>query len=114
MMFVFLCSCRQSNTVVNEEGYHTHHALYVCVCVCVCVCVSVCVCVCVCLCVLGVEGEDTLVVSSDQQQRRDVFGQSFQPAHVEGARHCALPGQRHAPADRRTEDICFVRIVRRD
>lgn len=51
------------------------------------------------MCVLRVEGEDALVVSSNQQQGREVFGQGVQPAHVEGARHCSLPGQRHAPAD---------------
>lgn len=49
---------------------------------------------------LGVEGEDALVVSSDQQQRGESSGQRFQPAHVEGAGHRALPRQRHAPAHR--------------
>lgn len=51
----------------------------------------------ICTCVLRVEGENTLVVSSDQQQRRDVSGQGFQPAHVEGARHRAFPGQGQTP-----------------
>lgn len=58
---------------------------------------------------LRVEGEDTLVVSSDQQQRWEVFGQSFQPAHVEGARHRTLPGQRHAPIDiEQEEEMIFI------
>lgn len=60
-------------------------------------------CVCVCLCVLGVKGEDALVVSSHQQQWWQAFGQSFQPAHVEGARHRALSCQRHAPRHTHTE-----------
>lgn len=51
---------------------------------------------------LRVEGEDALVVSSDQQQRRQIFGQRLQPAHVEGAGHRPLPGQRHASAQRPT------------
>lgn len=55
------------------------------------------------VCVLGVEGKDTLVVSSDQQQRWEVFGQSFQPAHVEGARHRSLSGQRQTPTDTHRE-----------
>jgi len=51
-----------------------------------CICVwTLYICFCMCACVLGVKGEEALVVSSDQQQRWDVFGQSFQPAHVESA-----------------------------
>lgn len=61
----------------------------------------------ICTCVLGVEGQDTLVVSSDQQQRRDVSGQGFQPAHVEGARHRAFPGQGQTPVDGQVSR-CFV------
>lgn len=62
---------------------------------------------CVCVCVLGVKGEDALVVSSHQQQWWEVFGQSFQPAHVEGARHCALSCQRHAPSHTQREKEKF-------
>lgn len=67
--------------------------------------------VCTCACVLGVEGEDTLVVPSDQQQRRDVSGQGFQPAHVEGARHRAFPGQGQTPADGQVSGRVIARIT---
>lgn len=68
----------------------------------------------ICMCVLGVEGEDTLVVSSDQQQRRDVSGQGFQPAHVEGARHRAFPGQGQTPVDGQVNRRVITRITQFD
>lgn len=50
------------------------------------------------VCVLGVKGQDTLVVSSDQQHGWDVSGQGFQPGHVQSAGHRSLPRQRHGPS----------------
>lgn len=52
------------------------------------------------------------MVSSDQQQRRDVSGQGFQPAHVESTRHCAFPGQGQAPVDGHDVNIStYYRLI---
>ncbi|TRY64815.1 hypothetical protein DNTS_004415, partial [Danionella cerebrum] len=51
-----------------------------------------------------VEGEDTLVVSSDQKHRREVLGQRVQPGHIESAGHRPLPGQRHGSNGKQSQE----------
>lgn len=36
---------------------------------------------------LGVEGEDTLMIATDEEDGRQVLRQGFQPGHVESAGH---------------------------
>lgn len=49
---------------------------------------------------LRVEGEDTLVVATHQEDWRQVLRQCFQPGHVQSTRHCPLSGQWQTPAQK--------------
>lgn len=57
---------------------------------------------------LRVEREDTLMVTANQQDRREVLGQSVQPGHVQGTGHCPFPGQGHTPV-RQREHVVSVK-----
>lgn len=48
---------------------------------------------------LRVEGENTLVVSSHQQDGGQVLGQNLQPGHVQSAGYRPLPCQGQTPAE---------------
>lgn len=62
---------------------------------------------------LRVEGEDTLVVATHQEDWRQVLRQCFQPGHVQSTRHCPLSGQWQTPAQRKRKQEKEGTIINR-
>lgn len=58
---------------------------------------------------LRVECEDALMVTTNQENRREVLGQSVQPGHVQGTGHCSFSGQGHTPI-RQRERVHLVSV----
>lgn len=51
------------------------------------------------------------MVSTNQENRREVLGQSVQPGHVQGTGHGSFPGQGHAPVRQRKRAVGVSQII---
>lgn len=47
------------------------------------------------------------MVSTNQEDRREVLGQCVQPGHVQGTGHCPFSCQRHTPIRQRERERAF-------